>query len=735
MPPSSRRPWSAPSWVAYLVIFGVYLTARGYHSRDGDQAYRLPLLLHRQEPALFADDPFVRAFDAFNPHRGYLTLLDWASRPLGLSAALAGLFALTFAVTCLGLDRLARTAWPAAGRSIGWVAVGLVLVAKAGNIGTNHLFEAMLLDRLIGFGLGWVALALVVDRPARGLAPSAALIGLVALVHPAVGLQLALLIGAAWVAWGLLPAATGVGLGRALWAAAALGLALVPALGLFGGGGERLFRGLSPDDFRLLSAYVQSPQHMLPHLWRMPQWLAWGCYPVLALLTLGHAGRPWPAARIRLALVLGVNLLGLGLAWVAVEIVQDPRVTAFQPFRMATIARGLALVLLAGRIQGLWQGGDWLGRGRATLLATGLMGDWTMVVATAVEVVIAGVETGRKFARRPEAVSRLRPGGAGWCSLGRKPQEVGIRNNDPEPRRGDVGLAPLRAGLQDIAPPGHKRSSWRVSSWGLRPRLHHPAPPGRRSSHRLAWLVSLGVLGGGLLFLVRHDTESGHVRLLWALGLLAVWMVATRGRPFAWTPRRVGLALIGAWAIPLAALVAPFVPGLDSGTGRRVAEALIGRCRFGEVPVDDVERLALWCRGHTPAAARFVGPPGPKTFRLWSRRSLMFNRAGSPYHAEALADWAGRFRDHVGYRGSTVEFARAYLDDRQGLERRYQAMTDAQRAALARRQGATHVLAAPPPAGKTPGPADPLELLHVEGRYAVFRVARGRGTGDRGQGR
>src|SRR6188472_1151761 len=102
--PEPRR---VPYGLVLLILLGGYLTARGYHSRDGDQAYRLPLLLHRQDPALFATDPFVRAFDAFNPHRGYLALLDWASRPLGLSAGLAGLYALTFMATCTGLGRLA----------------------------------------------------------------------------------------------------------------------------------------------------------------------------------------------------------------------------------------------------------------------------------------------------------------------------------------------------------------------------------------------------------------------------------------------------------------------------------------------------------------------------------------------------------------------------------------------------------------------------------------------------
>src|SRR4051812_6922027 len=119
MPEPTGNPEHASRWIVFLLLFGIYITAHGYHSRDGDQAFRLPLLLHRQDPTLFADDPFVRAFDAFNPHRGYLALLDVTSRPFGLSAALAGLYALAFALTCWGIDRLARAAWPEAGRRVG----------------------------------------------------------------------------------------------------------------------------------------------------------------------------------------------------------------------------------------------------------------------------------------------------------------------------------------------------------------------------------------------------------------------------------------------------------------------------------------------------------------------------------------------------------------------------------------------------------------------------------------
>ncbi len=147
---------------------------------------------------------------------------------------------------------------------------------------------------------------------------------------------------------------------------------------------------------------------------------------------------------------------------------------------------------------------------------------------------------------------------------------------------------------------------------------------------------------------------------------------------------------------------------------------MVERCRFAEVPTDDLERLAVWCRDHTPASSRFIGPPGPKTFRLWSRRALAFNRGGSPYHAEALADWSSRYRDHVGFDGTTAAFARAYLADRHALEARFGQMSDLELAELARRQGASYVLtSASRPSG---GPDGPLERLRVEGRYAVSRV-------------
>lgn len=620
-----------PRWCLILVALGLYLTLRGYHSFDGDQAYRLPLLLRQQDPSLYPDDPFVRSFAAFNPHRAYLVLLDLTSRPLGLPAGLALLFAATFALTFLGFDRLARSAWPGSGRRVGVVAVALALTAKAGNVGTNHLFESMLLDRLVALALGWVALAALAADPRRAAWLAPPCLGAAAWVHPSMGLLLALLAAACWLLFALARPVGEVRPRTAALGLALLGLALTPAGLAMAGQGRALLRGMDPGDYYQVAAFVQSPQHLIPHLWRWPQWLAWSCYPVLAGMSLLDGRMPPVPARTRVACLLGTCLAGLAVAWVGVEVVRDLRLTLFQPFRLATVARGLALVLVSGRLVALWSAGTWSDHLRAALLATGLSGDLSLVAATVAE--------------------------------------LGFR------------LGEIR---------------------------------GRRAGR----LAGLAVLGLGLLYLARHDVESGHVRLLIAAVAGVAVGAVLRGRPLPLTTARLARLTALGWAVPLAALLLPAALG---DAAPRWVGGLVAHCRFGMRPVDDVERLALWCRDRTPPESVFVGPPGPKTFRLWSRRSLAFNRAGSPYHAAGLADWAARFRDHVGFDGPLTAFARAYLDDRLGLERRYDALDPAGLAALARRQGASHVLAsASLEVGS--GAAGPLERLHVEGRYAVYRV-------------
>jgi hypothetical protein len=680
---------SAFGAVGILIVLGLYLTFRGYHSLDGDQAYRLPLLLHQQDPSLYATDPFVRAFDDFNPHRGSLVILGGAASLLGLSPALFLIFGLTFLATYCGIDRLAGAVWPRAGRRAGLAAVILVLAAKAGNIGTNHLFEAMVLDRLMAMALVWLALASIVGHPDRGWRPAALALGGAALIHPSLGLQASLAVVASWGLWALLGSRTQVGWKTAWRGMLATGLALIPGLVFNLGSGGSLLNGLPPADFWVLAVELQSPQHMLPHLWRMPQWLAWASYLLLAGMALARipgellapgqshppnppfarGGKDWgPASRVRLALMLAVVLASLSAAWMAIEVLHNLRITIFQPFRMATVARGLALVFIAGRLLELWERGEWFPRLRSVLIGVALAGDWMLVVVTIAEIGVAVCET---LADRP--------------------------------LKGRFAFVP-----------------------------------------HLEKAVYAALLAFGLVFLSRHDTESGHWPLLAVLGVGLAAAFSTRWatragrrsvgeceapaeRAQTW-PRHAPVgALALAWVVPIAALFAGLVPADHPAARWPLVQGLVARCRFAATPIDDVERLANWCRRHTPAAARFIGPPGPKTFRLWSRRSLAFNRAGSPYHAAGLADWFRRFQDHVGVHEPPAAFVRDYLAGRHSFEARYDQLDDEEQAALAFRQGAEYVIALSPSAGKLAGGSArkrPMELLHTEGRYAVYKVNR-----------
>jgi hypothetical protein len=556
---------------------------------------------------------------------------------------------------------------------VGLVAVGLVLAAKAGNIGTNHLFEAMVLDRQIAFALGWVAVAQVVLQPARGLPLVLASIGFATLVHPSAGLQLALLLSASFAACCFFGRSTGVTCRVAIFRILGIAIAAIPGLAVNLASGQGLTGQMSASDFWLLSVELQSPQHMLPHLWRMPQWLACSSYLVLAGLAVGTFTSPRRAeeaytdrsasdfflpspALVRLVVTLAVILAGLAVAWFLIEKRHMVQVTVFQPFRMATTARGIALALIAGRIASLWTARRSLPRMRAVLLAVSVTGDWLMVVVTLSELAVSLAEAVR---------SRLTA-----------------------------------------------RAAWQA----------------------IDAVVFAGMLALGLNFLGHHDTEYGHLPLLAAIGigllaglpgiLRAATDPATPG--WIWTRSRGRAALALAWAAPAAALLAAAIPFDHPLARSALVRGLISRCRFAAVPADDVERLALWCRDHTPSTARFIGPPGPKTFRLWSQRSLAFNRSSSPYHAAGLADWFARFQDHVGFRGDVQSFVHSYVANRHGFEARYDELTDLRLAALALRQNASYVVARAAAQSQnraaTPQTESPLERLHVEGRYAVYRV-------------
>jgi hypothetical protein len=98
---------------------------------------------------------------------------------------------------------------------------------------------------------------------------------------------------------------------------------------------------------------------------------------------------------MRLVTTLAVIVAALAVAWFLIEKRHLVQVTVFQPFRMATVARGIALVLIAGRVVSLWRAGGWLLPMRAVLLAVSVTGDWLMVVVTVAELAVSPVEVVR----------------------------------------------------------------------------------------------------------------------------------------------------------------------------------------------------------------------------------------------------------------------------------------------------------------------------------------------------
>ena len=191
------------------------------------------------------------------------------------------------------------------------------------------------------------------------------------------------------------------------------------------------------------------------------------------------------------------------------------------------------------------------------------------------------------------------------------------------------------------------------------------------------------MLGLGLNFLAHHDTEYGHLPLARRRsdrrpGAGSDKPAATRGRDradvdLALDPPRRRAILALAWAVPAAALCAAAIP-LDGALARSAfVRGLISRCRFVAVPADDVERLALWCREHTPrvgavhraARPQDVPPLVAAKPGVQPRREPLPRRRAWPTGSLA-------FRTTSDFHGDAEEFVQRYLADRHGFEARYE---------------------------------------------------------------
>ncbi len=376
------------STIRLATAVGAVVTLGGYQSRVVDQCYRLPIVARMNDQALYAADPFVRAFDSFNPHWGYGHLLNSLSAVTGLSAALFGLYAATLALSVASLWRIRRALAPAAPPWADWLVVAGFVLCRAGNIGTNHLWEDHLLDRQIGFALLWFALAEWLGGERRRSWSIPVAVGLTAIVHPGLGVLVAALWAGVFIA--------GLAIGEThkrdtMRFLVILALAMIPWAVAYLPQSKTLAEGIDPALFWSLATELQGPQHMRPVHWRESQW--WAAFAILAAGLGGLAlnRREFDrAAVIRASLWAVPIVIGLALTTVLVEIAHSLPVAMAQPFRLATPLRGLCLILLIPHLTALIRSGGVAGAARAGALILCLRGDRAFVAAVAVEFVFIG---------------------------------------------------------------------------------------------------------------------------------------------------------------------------------------------------------------------------------------------------------------------------------------------------------------------------------------------------------
>ncbi len=602
------------------IAAGAVVTIGGYQSRVVDQLYRLPIMARMKDPAMYAADPFVRAFDTFNPHWGYGQTLIAMESLVGESAALFGLYLATLGLTVASLWRIRRWLVPDLPAWSDWLLVVLFALCRAGNIGTNHLWEDHLLDRQIGYALLWFALAEWIGGERRRAWSIPLAIGATAFIHPGLGV----LAAALWT--GVFGA--GAILGQTKWRDCArfgltLTVSMLPWAFVYLPQSKALLAGADPDLFWSLATELQGPQHMRPVHWRASQW--WAAGAILAAGAIGFSmcrERFDRASAWRAGLWAGLILAGLLLATVLIEGGHVLGVALAQPFRLATPVRGLCLIGLTPYLVRLIQNGGVLGAARAGALVLCLRGDRAFTAALCAEFGLIVIDT---------ATTRL--------------ANVRLRTN--------VRLA-----------------AWAIAvlfaSW---------------------WLVRKDTADGETLLLAGNGAGAAASLLVRRWNARRAWKIAW---PEAGISRSRAWRICGyAWALPIAAAIAGWADPMGES---RVCQALAARWRIHDIPVSDSERLALAARSILPNDTLVLAPPRDKSFRHWSRRSVVVNVAGSPYQAKALAAWAERLRIVAGEPCDLPDFARKWPENRVPWETHYEKASAESLDAWARRFGASAIV-------------------------------------------
>lgn len=326
-----------------LALAALWLLGRRYAGITHDATLYVAQGLRRLDPASFDRDLFF-AYGAQDDYtvfpRLYALLIDLFGAGtaamlvtvVGQVAFLAAAAALVFRMTS-GLAR--------------WWSLALLAAVSGyyGGAGTFRLAEPFATARTLAEPLVIAALAsMLAARSRTALAALAAAM----LVHPLVaapGLAVLFLWHAA-------------ARPRLLWVVPLLALLAAGLAGGWPGMSERL-------DTAWLAIVMERSPHLFLSLWQAPDWarLVWG----LCSVWLGLRFVAMPVRRLALAAAV-VALAGIGITWLAVDLLHSALAAGLQLWRAHWLLHLLAILLVPVTVAGLWHRGS-AARAAGVLLA------------------------------------------------------------------------------------------------------------------------------------------------------------------------------------------------------------------------------------------------------------------------------------------------------------------------------------------------------------------------------
>ena len=341
---SRQRVDSRPPLFVLAGALLCYYLRFGYDYAHSDQDEFIPYLLHRLDPALFAEDWLVRIqATEFSVRTYFVWLVQACSAIVPIWLAVLVLYAVCWLCIAWAVWKIAW--YFTADRLVASGAVFVTLVATpVWTLGGNDLVHSMLVPSMAGWALG--SLAIYLFLKSRPLA-AAALLGVTCWMHALVGLQLAALLCIiqflAWVQERKRPLRS-LAAFALVFAACAL-----PTLGpiFYQQVLATTPQEADPSLFYIMAEF-RNPHHYLPGSFHAKRMLGFAL-----IAGAGFAALAWQPLRQqlhhkKLLLRILAAIAGFCVAgWIFTEIIPVLAITKLQLFKTTVLAKVL-LVIVAG---------------------------------------------------------------------------------------------------------------------------------------------------------------------------------------------------------------------------------------------------------------------------------------------------------------------------------------------------------------------------------------------------